>query len=198
LLIPRAGHPSIPVSPRVRTTSRDGHRSNGHAQTPRRPLFAASVTQQHARAPMVPRTLALPTSASSCPRGLSWGVLYGGYCRACYDFRRRHPSACCAGCRHDVPLKKNYCRLCWLQAALQAANPPVVTEADLVGVTHHQLAFAGTTKDARSSLRRTPTRRATALHSEPRAHWCLPRRRWWAVAAVSPRTRASLRLGCAR
>jgi hypothetical protein len=45
-----------------------------------------------------------------------------------------------------VPLKNNYCRLCWLQAALQAAHPPVVTEADLAGVTHHQLAFAGTTK----------------------------------------------------
>jgi hypothetical protein len=39
--------------------------------------------------------------------------------------------------RRDVPVKKDYCRLCWLQAALQAANPPVVTEADLAGVTHH-------------------------------------------------------------
>lgn len=104
------------------------------------------MTEQHAIAPMVPRTLALPKPASSCPTCLCWGVLYGGYCRACYDFRRRHPSACCAGCRRDVPLKKNYCRLCWLQAALQAANPPVVTEADLAGVTHHQLSFAGTTK----------------------------------------------------
>lgn len=95
---------------------------------------------------MVPPTLAVPKLASSCPTCLSWGVLYGGYCRACYDFRRRHPSACCAGCRRDVPLKKNYCRLCWLQAALQAADPPVVTEADLAGVTNHQLSFAGTTK----------------------------------------------------
>ena len=104
------------------------------------------MTERHARAPTVPRRLAIPKPASSCPTCLSWGVLYGGYCRACYDFRRRHPSACCASCHRDVPLKKNYCRLCWLQAALQAANPPVVTEADLAGVTHHQLAFAGTTK----------------------------------------------------
>ena len=151
------------------------------------------MTQQHATAPMVPRTLAVPKPASSCPTCLSWAVLYGGYCRACYDFRRRHPSACCAGCRRDVPLKKNYCRLCWLQAALQAANPPVVTEADLAGVTHHQLAFAGTTKDARSSLRRTPTRSAATSHGEPRVHGCLQMRRWWAVAAASTRTRASLR-----
>lgn len=104
------------------------------------------MTEQHALAPMVPRAPAALKSASSCPACLSWGVLYGGCCRACYDFRRRHPSACCAGCRRDVPVKKNYCRLCWLQAALQAANPPVVTETDLAGVTYHQLAFAGTTK----------------------------------------------------
>jgi hypothetical protein len=45
-----------------------------------------------------------------------------------------------------VPLKGCHCRLCWLQAALQARNPPVVTEADLAGVVSHQLAFAGTTK----------------------------------------------------
>jgi hypothetical protein len=104
------------------------------------------VTEQHAIALMVPPTLAVAKLASSCPTCLSWGVLYGGYCRACYDFRRRHPSACCVGCRRDVPLKKNYCRLCWLQAALQAADPPVVTEGDLAGVTNHQLSFAGTTK----------------------------------------------------
>lgn len=36
--------------------------------------------------------------------------------------------------------------MCWLQAALQAANPPVVTEADLAGVVSHRLSLAGTTK----------------------------------------------------
>lgn len=95
-------------------------------------------------------------SPSSCPTCLSWGVLYAGYCRACYDFRRRHTSARCAGCRRVVPLKNGYCRLCWLQAALQAENPPVVTEADLAGVISHQLALAGTTKmrGPRSGTRR--------------------------------------------
>jgi hypothetical protein len=85
-------------------------------------------------------------TAASCPTCLAWGVPYGGYCRACYDFRRRHPSARCAVCGRDVPLKKGYCRLCWLQAALLAENPPVVTDADLAKVTCHQLAFAGMTK----------------------------------------------------
>jgi hypothetical protein len=45
-----------------------------------------------------------------------------------------------------VLLKNNYCRLCWLQAASQAQDPPVVTEADLATVTCHQLWFAGITK----------------------------------------------------
>lgn len=85
-------------------------------------------------------------AASSCPGCLAWGVLYGGYCRACYDFRRRHPSAPCVVCGRDVPLKNSHCRLCWLQAAAQALNPPVVTEADLTTVTCHQLWFAGMTK----------------------------------------------------
>jgi hypothetical protein len=84
--------------------------------------------------------------ASSCPTCLAWGVLYGGYCRACYDFRRRHPSARCAACRRDMPVKNGYCRPCWLQAALQARNPPAVTDTDLAAVTYHQLCFAGTTK----------------------------------------------------
>jgi hypothetical protein len=86
-------------------------------------------------------------SAASCRTCLSWGVLYSGYCRACYDFRRRHPTGCCSACRREVPLKNGYCRLCWLQAGLQAQDPSVVTEIDLAGVTTcHQLAFAGMTK----------------------------------------------------
>lgn len=108
-------------------------------------------------------------SASSCPTCLSWGLLYGGYCRACYDFRRRHPSARCAGCRRDVPLKNRYCRLCWLQAALQAQDPPVVTTADLAGVTSHQLSFAGTTKmrGPRSGERRRPGTPPAADRARP-------------------------------
>ncbi len=105
--------------------------------------------------------------ASSCPTCLAWGVLYGGYCRACYDFRRRHPSARCAGCRRDMPLKNRYCRPCWLQAALQARNPPAVTDTDLAAVTCHQLCFAGTTK-MRGPRSRPPRRpRVSALAADP-------------------------------
>lgn len=112
--------------------------------------------------------------ASSCPTCLSWGVLYAGYCRACYDFRRRHASAPCSGCRREVPLKNGYCRLCWLQAGMQAANPPVVTEADLAGVVSHQLAFAGTTKmrGPRSSARHSLARKTAPAEPDP-----LPARR---------------------
>jgi hypothetical protein len=116
--------------------------------------------------------LAAPKSASSCPACLAWGVVYGGHCRACYDFRRRHRSASCAGCRRDVPLKNNYCRLCWLQAGLQAQDPPEVTDADLAGVTHHQLAFAGTTKmrgPRSGSRRKSPRRGQTPPSPAPRA-----------------------------
>jgi integrase len=45
-----------------------------------------------------------------------------------------------------VPLKNGHCRLCWLQAAAQALNPPIVTAADLTTITCHQLWFAGMTR----------------------------------------------------
>ena len=104
----------------------------------RGPDVTAQQTRAARRAPDKP--------AASCPECLAWGVLYGGYCRACYDFRRRHPSAACAVCARVVPLKNSHCRLCWLQAASLSADPPVVTEDDLARVTCHQLWFAGMTK----------------------------------------------------
>lgn len=100
--------------------------------------MTAQQTRAARRAPDKP--------AASCPECLAWGVLYGGYCRACYDFRRRHPRAACAVCARVVPLKNSHCRLCWLQAASLSADPPVVTEDDLARVTCHQLWFAGMTK----------------------------------------------------
>lgn len=108
------------------------------------------------------------TAASSCPTCLAWGVLYGGYCRACYDFRRRHPSARCAVCRRDAPLKNGHCRPCWLQAALQAQDPPAVTDTDLATVTCHQLCFAGTTT-MRGPRSRPPRRlrRGSTLAADP-------------------------------
>jgi hypothetical protein len=111
-----------------------------------------------------PRRSTPDKPASSCPECLAWGVLYGGYCRACYDFRRRHPSAPCAVCGRVVPLKNRHCRLCWLQAAALAADPPVVTEDDLARVTCHQLWFAGMIKmrGPRSGVRLRARLRAIA------------------------------------
>jgi len=84
---------------------------------------------------------------------LAWGVLYAGLCRGCYDFTRRHPAGDCACCRRGLPLKKGYCRPCWLQAALQAAatagtarRAPDLGPADFAAVTCHQLFFAGLAK----------------------------------------------------
>ncbi|QIS23418.1 site-specific integrase [Nocardia terpenica] len=108
--------------------------------------------------------------ADSCPECLAWGMLYGGYCRACYDFRRRHPPAVCAGCARVMPLKNGYCRLCWLQAAALATDPLIVTADDLARVTDHQLSFAGMTKmrGPRSGVRLRARLRATlAAQSSP-------------------------------
>jgi integrase len=86
-------------------------------------------------------------AAASCPMCLSWGILYAGVCRGCYDFARRHRAGPCGCCRRSLPLKKGYCRACWLQAALQAAGParraPDLGPADFAAITCHQLSFAG-------------------------------------------------------
>jgi hypothetical protein len=36
--------------------------------------------------------------AASCVGCLSWGVLEGRYCRACYDFAQRHDQSACGAC----------------------------------------------------------------------------------------------------
>jgi integrase len=92
-------------------------------------------------------------AAASCPMCLAWGILYAGVCRGCYDFTRRHRAGTCACCLRVLPLKKGYCRPCWLQAALQAAvaagtakRAPDLGPADFAAVTCHQLFFAGLAK----------------------------------------------------
>ena len=84
---------------------------------------------------------------------LAWGILYAGVCRGCYDFTRRHRAGACTCCRRPRPLKKGYCRSCWLQAAVQAAaaagtarRAPDLGPADFAAVTCHQLFFAGLAK----------------------------------------------------
>jgi integrase len=83
----------------------------------------------------------------SCPSCHSWGALYAGVCRGCYDFARRHEPGPCGSCRRDRPLKEGYCRNCWLQAALQGAGTarraPDLGPADFAAVRWHQLSFAG-------------------------------------------------------
>jgi len=86
-------------------------------------------------------------STGSCPACHSWGILYSGVCRGCYDFARRHEPGPCGSCRRRRPLKEGYCRNCWLQAALQAAGTakraPDLGPADFAAVAWHQLSFAG-------------------------------------------------------
>lgn len=90
-------------------------------------------------------------SVTSCAECLAWGWTYAqGVCLACYNFAARNPvTSDCAGCGRLLPLKKEYCRLCWCQArenraALAGdARSAVVIAPYLPGVRHHQLFFAG-------------------------------------------------------
>jgi len=88
-----------------------------------------------------------PGPAGSCPLCCSWGILYSGACRGCYDFARRHEPGPCGACRRDRPLKQGYCRNCWMQAALQAAGTArraaELGPAEFAAVRWHQLSFAG-------------------------------------------------------
>jgi integrase len=95
-----------------------------------------------------PKTARFVTSCAEC---LAWGWTYAqGVCLACYNFAARNPlTGDCAGCGRRLPLKKEYCRLCWCQAredrAVLAgdARSAVVIAPYLPGVRHHQLFFAG-------------------------------------------------------
>jgi hypothetical protein len=48
------------------------------------------------------------TPAGSCPDCLSWGPSYGSrsYCRACYDFTRRHGRGERVGCRRIIAVRR--------------------------------------------------------------------------------------------
>lgn len=81
-----------------------------------------------------------PTSCGDC---LAWGVFAGRYCPACANFRQRFPRGTCAGCARLVPVKRDYCRLCWKQATLETAGywAPAI-QPFLETVRHHQLFLA--------------------------------------------------------
>jgi len=105
-------------------------------------------------------------SVTSCAECLAWGRAYAqGVCLACYNFAARNRlTSGCAGCGRRLPLKKDYCRLCWCQAradrdALAAdARSAVVLAAWLPQVRDHQLFFAGM-DHRRARARAMPPRR---------------------------------------
>jgi len=82
-----------------------------------------------------------PTSCGDC---LAWGVFAGRYCPACAHARQRLPRGTCAGCDRFLPVRRDYCRLCWKQATLETAGcwAPAI-EPFLEAVRHHQLFLAG-------------------------------------------------------
>ena len=85
-----------------------------------------------------------PRPASSCAGCFSWGCLpLRSYCGACQSFGVTHEPGECAACHRVVPLKKGYCRLCWMQASLEAKGQVTVLEPFLREICHHQLSFAG-------------------------------------------------------
>jgi integrase len=118
-------------------------------------------------------------AAASCPACLAWGILYAGVCRGCYDFARRRQPGRCGCCRRSLPLKKGYCRACWLQAALQVAaaagtgakRAPDLGPADFAAVTWHQLSFAGLAKMNRRPRPAAPPDAARRPHDHRPAGW---------------------------
>lgn len=83
--------------------------------------------------------------ARQAGRQLRWllclGILPGRRCRSCSTFDRLHEPGVCAGCGRTVAVKKDYCRLCWLQARLQvrALGRGGVRAQDLRQVRSQQL-----------------------------------------------------------
>jgi hypothetical protein len=69
-------------------------------------------------------------------------VLPGQYRRACYSFGQQHVAGECAACQRRVPIKKGYCRLCWMQASLEASGQVTVLQPFLERIRWQQLRFA--------------------------------------------------------
>ncbi|MEU4233217.1 hypothetical protein AB0F17_53775 [Nonomuraea sp. NPDC026600] len=68
------------------------------------------------------------------------------FCGACQSFGVNHEPGQCAACHRTVPLKKGYCRLCWIQASLEAKDSPqargTVLEPFLRTIHYQQLFLA--------------------------------------------------------
>jgi hypothetical protein len=147
---------------------------------------------------MAPRIRAA-TPIGSCPDCLSWGASYGpqSYCRACYDFTRRHGRGQCAGCARGIAVKKGHCRLCWLQAGIAAAGRRRLTAADFAPTGYWQLSLAGMSRvGSTGPARQDPPDGPAAPDAGPA--WIqlqlsgpgeslhLDKRHWTAAAITSP------------
>lgn len=85
---------------------------------------------------------ASPKRPTTCATCYAWGVLPGRRCGACTSFGQNHMASDCVGCRRVVPVKKDYCRLCWHQAALDAKGQASALAPFLLRVRDHQLFLA--------------------------------------------------------
>ncbi len=85
----------------------------------------------------------MPSSASMCVNCLSWGVFGGVSCQACQSFDRNHAIGACGSCAREAALKKGYCRLCWMQASLDAHGTVGVLRPFLESIRWQQLRLAG-------------------------------------------------------
>ncbi|MCW2932780.1 MAG: hypothetical protein JWM19_3742 [Actinomycetia bacterium] len=84
-----------------------------------------------------------PRPASSCAGCFSWGSLpLRLYCGACQSFNVTHEAGECAACHRVVALKKGYCRLCWMQASMEARGQVTVLGPFLRAIRYQQLSFA--------------------------------------------------------
>jgi hypothetical protein len=148
---------------------------------------------------MAPRIRRAATPIGSCPDCLSWGASYGpqSYCRACYDFTRRHGRGQCAGCARGIAVKKGHCRLCWLQAGVAAAGRRRLTAADFAPAGYWQLSLAGMSRvGSTGPARQDPPDGPAAPDAGPA--WIqlqlsgpgeslhLDKRHWTAAAITSP------------
>ncbi|GGP01159.1 hypothetical protein GCM10012280_71460 [Wenjunlia tyrosinilytica] len=87
----------------------------------------------------------------------------------------------CAGCTRQVPLREEYCRLCWVQARAEAAVTGAKPESFLPHLRHQQLFFYGLTAlwdrrpkptASKYDRRGRPRRPDPAPAPPPPAVWC--------------------------
>ncbi len=86
---------------------------------------------------------------------------------ACLSFAVAHEPGECAACHRVVPVKKGYCRLCWMQASMEAKGQVTVLEPFLREIRHQQLSFAGMQRWGSRAPGRPGGRRAARPRPEP-------------------------------